>query len=403
MKSYSYPNHGQFFEMKKKIPSNVKFLGLVSFFNDSASEMIYPLLPVFLTSYLGAGTAIVGLIEGIAESISSLSKLISGWLSDLWKKRKIIVIGGYGLSSLSRPIIGITTSWAQVLSLRFVDRLGKGIRTSPRDALLVDSVSEKERGKAFGFQRAFDHLGAVVGPIIAFTLLKAFHLNLRIVFLLAILPSIMILVLLIFFVKEKFPLGAVSKRLNLKEVKFSSRFKFYLATLVVFTLGNSSDAFLILKAKEAGVTVGFLPLIWMGHNFIKAISAYPSGALSDKLGRKKIIIFGWFIYSLVYIGFAFSTGYLSIIALFLLYGLVFGTTEGVEKAFVADLVPEKIRATGYGVFNFAVGITLFPASLITGILWQKFSSKVALLTGAILAFIACLMLSGLKEKFLEEG
>jgi len=403
MKSYSYPNHGQFFEMKKKIPSNVKFLGLVSFFNDSASEMIYPLLPVFLTSYLGAGTAIVGLIEGIAESISSLSKLISGWLSDLWKKRKIIVIGGYGLSSLSRPIIGITTSWAQVLSLRFVDRLGKGIRTSPRDALLIDSVSEKERGKAFGFQRAFDHLGAVVGPIIAFTLLKAFHLNLRIVFLLAILPSIMILVLLIFFVKEKFPLGAVSKRLNLKEVKFSSRFKFYLATLVVFTLGNSSDAFLILKAKEAGVTVGFLPLIWMGHNFIKAISAYPSGALSDKLGRKKIIIFGWLIYSLVYIGFAFSTGYLSIIALFLLYGLVFGTTEGVEKAFVADLVPEKIRATGYGVFNFVVGITLFPASLITGILWQKFSSKVALLTGAILAFIACLMLSGLKEKFLEEG
>ncbi len=389
--------------MKKKIPSNVKFLGLVSFFNDSASEMIYPLLPVFLTSYLGAGTAIVGLIEGIAESISSLSKLISGWLSDLWKKRKIIVIGGYGLSSLSRPIIGITTSWAQVLSLRFVDRLGKGIRTSPRDALLIDSVSEKERGKAFGFQRAFDHLGAVVGPIIAFTLLKAFHLNLRIVFLLAILPSIMILVLLIFFVKEKFPLGAVSKRLNLKEVKFSSRFKFYLATLVVFTLGNSSDAFLILKAKEAGVTVGFLPLIWMGHNFIKAISAYPSGALSDKLGRKKIIIFGWLIYSLVYIGFAFSTGYLSIIALFLLYGLVFGTTEGVEKAFVADLVPEKIRATGYGVFNFVVGITLFPASLITGILWQKFSSKVALLTGAILAFIACLMLSGLKEKFLEEG
>jgi len=388
--------------MKKKIPSNVKFLGLVSFFNDSASEMIYPLLPVFLTSYLGAGTAIVGLIEGIAESISSLSKLISGWLSDLWKKRKIIVIGGYALSSLSRPIIGITTSWAQVLSLRFADRLGKGIRTSPRDALLVDSVSEKERGKAFGFQRAFDHLGAVVGPIIAFTLLKAFHLNLRIVFLLAILPSIMILILLIFFVKEKFPLGAISKRLNLKEVKFSSRFKFYLATLVVFTLGNSSDAFLILKAKEAGVTVGFLPLIWMGHNFIKAISAYPSGALSDKLGRKKIIIFGWFIYSLVYIGFAFSTGYLSIIALFLLYGLVFGTTEGVEKAFVADLVPEKIRATGYGVFNFAVGITLFPASLITGILWQKFSSKVALLTGAILAFIACLMLSGLKEKFLEE-
>lgn len=388
--------------MKKKIPSNVKFLGLVSFFNDSASEMIYPLLPVFLTSYLGTGTAIVGLIEGIAESVSSLSKLISGWLSDLWKKRKIIVIGGYALSSLSRPIIGITTNWAQVLSLRFADRLGKGIRTSPRDALLVDSVSEKERGKAFGFQRAFDHLGAVVGPIIAFTLLKAFHLNLRIVFLLAILPSIMILVLLIFFVKEKFPLGAVSKRLNLKEVKFSSRFKFYLITLVVFTLGNSSDAFLILKAKEAGVTVGFLPLIWMGHNFIKAISAYPSGALSDKLGRKKIIIFGWFIYSLVYIGFAFSTGYLSIIALFLLYGLVFGTTEGVEKAFVADLVPEKIRATGYGVFNFVVGITLFPASLITGILWQKFSSKVALLTGAILAFIACLMLSGLKEKFLEE-
>ena len=388
--------------MKKKIPSNVKFLGLVSFFNDSASEMIYPLLPVFLTSYLGTGTAIVGLIEGIAESVSSLSKLISGWLSDLWKKRKIIVIGGYALSSLSRPIIGITTNWAQVLSLRFADRLGKGIRTSPRDALLVDSVSEKERGKAFGFQRAFDHLGAVVGPIIAFTLLKAFHLNLRIIFLLAILPSIMILVLLIFFVKEKFPLGAVSKRLNLKEVKFSSRFKFYLITLVVFTLGNSSDAFLILKAKEAGVTVGFLPLIWMGHNFIKAISAYPSGALSDKLGRKKIIIFGWFIYSLVYIGFAFSTGYLSIIALFLLYGLVFGTTEGVEKAFVADLVPEKIRATGYGVFNFVVGITLFPASLITGILWQKFSSKVALLTGAVLAFIACLMLSGLKEKFLEE-
>ncbi|MCP2604557.1 MFS transporter [Candidatus Aminicenantes bacterium AH-873-B07] len=387
--------------MKKKIPSNVKFLGLVSFFNDSASEMIYPLLPVFLTSYLGAGTVIIGLIEGIAESISSLSKLISGWLSDLWKKRKIIVVGGYTLSSLSRPIIGLTTAWSQVLALRFADRLGKGIRTSPRDALLVDSVDEKERGRAFGFQKAFDHLGAVIGPIIAFLLLKGFHLNLRIIFLLALLPSIMILILLIFFVKEKFPLIPVSERLNLKKIKFSSSFKYYLATLIIFTLGNSSDAFLILKAKEAGIAIGFLPLVWVGHNFIKAVSAYPSGVLSDKLGRKKIIIFGWLIYSFVYIGFAFSTGYFSIIVLFLLYGLVFGSTEGVERAFVADLVPEKIRATGYGLFNFAVGVTLFPASLITGVLWQKFSSKVALLTGAILAFIACLMLNVLKEKNLK--
>ncbi|MCP2519295.1 MFS transporter [SCandidatus Aminicenantes bacterium Aminicenantia_JdfR_composite] len=388
--------------MKKKIPSNVKFLGLVSFFNDSASEMIYPLLPVFLTSYLGTGTAIVGLIEGIAESISSLSKLISGWLSDLWKKRKVIVIGGYALSSLSRPIIGITTNWTQVLTLRFADRLGKGIRTSPRDALLVDSVNEKERGRAFGFQRAFDHLGAVVGPVIAFLLLRGFHLSLRTVFLLAILPSILILTFLIFFVREKIPLITQRGKLNLREVKFSSAFKYYLATLIIFTLGNSSDAFLILKAKEAGITIGFLPLIWMGHNFVKAISAYPSGVLSDKFGRKKIIIFGWLVYSLVYIGFAFSNKYISIILLFLLYGLVFGTTEAVEKAFVADLVPEKIRATGYGVFNFVVGVTLFPASMITGILWQKFSSKVALLTGAILAFIACLMLNGLKEKQLEE-
>ncbi len=385
-------------EKKKKIPLNVKALGWVSFFNDSASEMIYPLLPVFLTSYLGAGIAIVGLIEGIAESVSSLSKLISGWISDLWKKRKIIVIGGYTLSSLSRPIIGLTTNWAQVLSLRFTDRLGKGVRASPRDALVVDSVSDRERGRAFGFQRALDHSGAVVGPILAFLLLKGAHLSLRVIFLLSILPSIMILLLLFFFVKEKLPSALLSKKISLKEIKFSFSFKYYLGALIIFTLGNSSDAFLILKANEAGIAVGFLPLIWMGHNLVKALSSYPSGVLSDKIGRKKIIIFGWLLYSLVYVGFAFSKGYFFIVILFLLYGLVFGITEAVERAFVADLVPEKIRATSYGVFNFVIGVSLFPASLITGLLWQKFSAEVALLTGAILAFIACLILSGLKEK-----
>ncbi|MFQ6083320.1 MAG: MFS transporter [Candidatus Aminicenantia bacterium] len=381
-----------------KIPGNVRTLGWASFFNDTASEMIYPLLPLFLTSYLGVGIALVGVVEGIAESVSSLSKLLSGWFSDKLRKRKKIVVGGYFLSSLSRPIIGLTTAWAQVLFLRFSDRLGKGIRTSPRDALLVDSISEKERGRAFGFQRALDHSGAVFGPILAFVLLKGANLNLRVIFLLSLLPSIMVILLLILFVQEKISLTAGSKKISLKEVKFSFSFKYYLITLTIFTLGNSSDAFLILKAKEVGITLGFIPLLWMAHNLVKAFTSYPAGKLSDTLGRKRIIIFGWLIYSAVYFGFAFSQKSIQIIILFVLYGLVFGVTEAVEKAFVADLVEKDFLATGYGVFNFIMGVALFPASLITGILWQKFSSEVALVVGAILALIACLMLTWFKEQ-----
>ena len=377
------------------IPQNVAALGLVSLLTDVSSEMIYPLLPLFLTAVLGAGAAFVGLVEGVAESTASLMKLGSGWLSDRLKKRKALVVGGYSLSTLTRPLLALAGAPWHVLVIRFLDRLGKGIRTSPRDALLADSSSPATRGKAFGFHRGMDHLGATIGPLLAFLLLPALGGSLRALFWMASIPAMGAVLILLLAVGERVPMGTDVKRLRLSLAPFDVRFKGFLAVVVLFTLGNSSDAFLLLRAKEAGIPYASIPVLWMLLHIVKAGSSMPGGILSDRWGRKGAIVVGWLIYGLAYVGFALARTPGPIWALFAFYGLFFGFTEGVEKALVADLVPQELRGTAYGVYHAAVGLAALPASLIMGLLYQAYGAAIAFAFGAALAFIAAGLLSAL--------
>jgi len=374
----------------KDIPGNVKALGFVSLFNDTASEMIYPLLPIFLTSVLGVGAEVLGIIEGIAETTASLLKLFTGWISDRLRRRKFLVVIGYCLAGFGRPIIALTRYWWQVAIIRFIDRLGKGIRTSPRDALISHSTPENIRGKAFGFHRAMDHSGAIFGPIIAMLLLK-FGMSLRNIFLWAFLPGIITVIILLSLVKEKKIISKLEKR----EFRFSvlsKNFKNYLLVIVLFTLGNSSDAFLILKAKEVGITIALIPLLWVVLHTVKMATSMPGGIWSDKIGRRRVIVLGWLIYALIYLGFGFSKNIWHIWLLFALYGIYFGFTEGVEKAFGSDLVVPEFHGTAFGFYHLAVGIASFPASVIFGIIWQKISPTAAFEYGASLAGLASILL-----------
>jgi len=371
------------------ITKNVFVLSVASFLTDVSTEIIYPLLPIFLTTVLGAGTAFVGLVEGIAETTASLWKLFSGWLSDRLNKRKSIVVLGYTLSGLTRPLIAISTASWHILAVRFVDRVGKGIRTSPRDALIADCTEPDCRGKAFGFHRSMDHLGAVVGPFLAFILLSLFHNNYRMVFWVATVPAILCVIILLVFVSEKkrrIEEAATPPRLSLEP--FNRQFKYFLLVILIFTLGNSSDAFLILRARGLGVSLTLIPVLWGVLHIVKSASSTPAGTLSDRLGRKRMILAGWLVYGLVYLGFAFAGEAYQAWILFLVYGIYFGLTEGVEKALVSDLVPTELRGTAYGVYNFSIGIAALPASLIFGFLWQIFSPKAAFFFGAALALVA---------------
>jgi MFS family permease len=350
------------------ITRNVLVLGIVSFLTDASTEIIYPLLPIFLTEVLRASTLFVGLVEGIAESTASLFKVFSGWFSDKIGRRKILAVIGYGISSCTRPIIASSTQAWHVLAARFTDRLGKGFRGAPRDALLSESVDKSKWGKAFGFHRSMDNAGAVLGSIIAFLLFMVFPGNYRVVFWLATIPAFLSVLALAIFVQEKQVATLESKKVSLSLRYFDTRFKLYLIILFIFTLGNSSDAFLILRVKSLGVSDKMIPVLWAVHNIVKVVFSTPGGSLSDRIGRRKIIIAGWGIYGLVYFGFAAATNNLHIWILFLTYGLYHAFTEGTEKALVADLVPSEYRGTAYGLFSFAIGVGALPASLILGLL-----------------------------------
>lgn len=375
-------------------------LGLVSLFTDISSQMIYPLLPIFLSSVLGASTSFIGLIEGIAESTASFVRVFSGWFSDKLKKRKPIVFWGYTLSTIGKPFLYLATAPWHVLAVRFIDRVGKGVRTPPRDALIADSSRKEEIGRAFGFQRAMDRMGAFLGPLAAFMLLPILNNDMRLVFLLAFIPGVLAVLIIVFCIKEKAqgensPVRTVSVSLKY----FDSDFKKFVVILGIFTLGNSSEAFLILRAKDLGVTTVMIPVIWLMYNFVSSIVATPLGGLSDRIGRRKTTILGFLVFSFVYFGFAFSDRQSLIWFFMAVYGIYFGLSEGVLRAYVTDLVEDKSRlATAYGVFNTVIGLCMFPASFFMGILWQYFGAPLAFSFGAVLSLISAAALILLIKK-----
>lgn len=394
-----------------RLPRNVVALSVVSLLNDTSSEIIYPLLPAFLALALGASPFAIGLIEGFAESIASLLKLFSGYLSDRFGTRKLPVFLGYSLAAIMRPFLAFVTSWPQVLVVRMTDRVGKGIRGAPRDALIAESVPKSERGFAFGFNRAADHLGAVFGPVAAFVLLMIFAADTQNptlreyqqVFLFASVPVVIGLFVIVAFVNETSKPAAISPTpVKFSLAGFDGNFKRYLVVVAVFTLSNSTDAFLLLRATQAGISPAVLPLLWMTLHFSKVVFSLVGGGLSDRFGRKQLIITGWLIYAAVYVGFSFVNAPWQCWILFVIYGSYFGLTEGVEKAFVADMVPEDKRGTAYGLYNLAFGITVFPASLLFGLLWSEFGVPAAFLTSAGVSIIAVLMLLTIRSENSEQ-
>jgi len=375
-----------------KIPKNVLILGIVSFLTDVSSDMVYPLLPIFLSDVLHSTKVFIGLIEGVAESTASILKVFSGWLSDRLGKRKFLVSLGYGLSSIGKPILSVVTAGWQVLGLRFLDRFGKGVRTSPRDAMIADSTPPENRGLSYGFHRALDSAGAVIGPLLAFLLLPLVNKNYRHLFLIASVPALLSVLILILFVKESKGLKEKVTRLTkLRLSQFQPKFKIFLLGAMIFTLGNSSDAFLFLRAKSLSVNVVYIPILWLILNLVYSLVSSPAGAISDRIGRKNLFISGLLIYSLVYLGFAFATRSIHAWILFAMYGLYYGLTDGTMRAYLADIVEEDKRATAFGIYHGAVGLTALPASLIFGWLWQSAGTPFAFGFGAFLAFLALLI------------
>jgi MFS family permease len=379
--------------VRRALSRNVYALTAVSFFTDVSSEMIYPLLPAFLTVTLGASASFLGAIEGAAETTAALLKLASGWWSDRVQRRKPLVVAGYTIASLMRPLVAIAQSAAQVLVIRVSDRVGKGIRNSPRDALIADSVDAANRGRAFGFNRTGDHAGGVVGPLIAFALVQWRHVPLRTVFWWAVLPGAFAVATVLFGVREvpRRALATDNQSTTQNDGQpLGGRFWAVLAVILVFTLGNSTDAFLLLRAQQLGVPIAFAPILWAFLHVVKSLSSTPGGALSDRVGRKPLLVAGWLLYALVYFAFGRATEHWQAWALFGVYGVFFGLTEGTERALVTDMVPPSRRGTAFGWYNLTIGLGALPASILFGALWDARGSRVAFDFGATLALAAAL-------------
>jgi MFS family permease len=393
-----------------RLPRNVIAISSVSLLNDASSEIIYPLLPAFLKGLLGVSSpyaaAVIGLIEGAAESVSSLLKLFSGYFSDRRGRRKGFVVFGYALAGVMRPLLGFASSWPQVLVIRLADRVGKGIRSAPRDAMIADAALPQERGLAFGFHRAMDHGGAVIGPLLGAAIIYLVASNravpttadYRTVFLLASIPAIAAVFVAAVFVRETRRAEATGAaavatppRLSLRG--FDGNFKRFLALVSLFTLSNSTDAFLILRAQDAGVAGAAIPLLWSALHVSKVVSSIVGGNLSDRLGRKTLIVSGWLLYAAVYFGFAYVSSPVGAWSLFLVYGVYFGLAEGAEKALVADLVRPEQRGTAYGLYNLAFGITVLPASLLMGALWDTWNPETAFFVSAAIGSASALLLA----------
>ncbi len=382
-------------EQEKKyfgFSKNVFFTGLVSFFMDISSEMIYPLVPLFLANVLGVNKSMIGLIEGIAEATASLLKVFSGWFSDRIGKRKGLMLAGYGISTLSRPIISLAGTWQQVFASRFVDRLGKGIRTAPRDAIIAESAEKTHLARAFSFHRSMDTMGAVVGPAIALILLQLYNNNYQMVFWLSMIPGVFAVLIIAMFIKEKKRAAvAPADRPKLTLKYFDWKVKFFLVIVTIFALGNSSDVFLILRAEQVGISTVMIPAVYLTFNLVYSLSAIPAGIAADKFGMKRIILLGFILFAGLYYGFAVARSNSDIWVLFSLYGLFMGLTEGIQKAFLATIIPPDFKATAFGVYATAVGLATLPASLIGGVLWDRVSPSATFYFGAATAALSAIL------------
>jgi MFS family permease len=378
------------------LPRPIWLLGWVSFVTDMATEMIYPLLPLFLTRVLGAGAMSLGVIEGVAEAASSVLKIAAGRSADRTGAPKRLVFAGYALSGLVRPLIALAATWPHVLALRFVDRVGKGIRGAPRDAMLAHFAPPHLRGRAYGFHRAMDHAGAVAGPLIASAFLFVYPEQYRTLFALTIIPAIGVLVILARVPdvrtmpreRTRSP-GLAAAAREVTRVRPLAR---AIGVIFLFSLGNASDAFLLLRMNDLGIAAVWIPLLWSALHVVKVISSVWGGHWSDRIGRRALIALGWIIYALVYAGFGFVESPIGVVTIFLVYGLYFGLTEGVEKAWIADLTPAGARGTAFGVYNAALGVGGLAASVMFGAIWTRVSPQAAFLTGAALALAATALL-----------
>ncbi len=389
----------------KDLPRNVWAVGLTSFFMDVSSEMVINIIPLFLANVLGVQTSIIGLIEGIAESTASILKLFSGWLSDKLGGRKWLAVAGYGLSAAAKPFFYIASSWELIAGVRWADRIGKGIRTAPRDALVADSVSKETRGLAFGFHRAMDTAGAMLGLMIAagvIWLAQANTMNLskstfQTIVLISLVPAFLGVLALAVGAKDV----RVEKKRDLPRFSLRSMgkpFSIFLVIVSLFTLGNSSDAFLILRAQNLGISVIGITVMLIVFNLVYTLVSTPAGSLSDRIGRRRLIVGGWLVYAAIYFGFALAREIWQVWVLYVIYGLYYGMAYGTANAMVADLVPDDLRGTAYGTYNAVIGLLTFPSSLIAGILWQGagswsgFGPSAPFFFGGALALTAALLM-----------
>lgn len=382
---------------------NVTAAGLVSLFMDISSEMIYPLVPLFLANVLGLEKAAIGLIEGVAEATASFLKIFSGWLSDRLGNRKYLMAAGYAISVLSRPLLATATGWPRIMGARFIDRLGKGIRTAPRDAIIADSTSPERLGRAYGVHRAMDTVGAAIGPALAIFLLQAGH-DYRRIFWYSAIPGLLAVLLIFLFIKEQRPTSARQSdppRLTLRH--FGWPVRGFILISALFALGNSSDAFLLLRAQQTGIPATLVPAVYLAFNLVYSLTAVPAGLAADRFGLKRVILLGFLLFAGVYYGFAVARTPHGIWLLFLSYGLFMGLTEGVQKAFLATIIPPEFKATAFGVHAAFVGLATLPASLIAGWLWDRVSPAAPFYFGAATAAMAALLFLGLSGAMRKAG
>lgn len=375
---------------RSRLKPQVILLGLAALLNDSASELIYPLLPIFLSTTLGASPAIIGLIEGAADGLASILKYFAGAWSDRLGKRKPLIVAGYGLAAASRALIAVATVWPLVLFARLLDRTGKGARSAPRDAMISDVTPPEQRGRAFGFHRALDHTGAIVGPLLAILLLQVLGFSLRQTILFAVIPGAIAAVMLAVFLREQPAVPRPPKELAplVGGPKLPATFRGAITAVGLFSLSNSSDAFLLLQAHAAGVTTAMLPVLWASHHVIKSLFSTKAGALSDRVDRRWLLVAGWSSYALLYAAFPFAKTLTSFFVLFVLYAIPFTLAEGAERAWIADLVPAEARGKSFGIYYLANGLCVLAGTALFGLLYEKVSPHAAFFTGAALALAA---------------